>query len=83
MTNTYGGGGQPSAQLGGEEVHPALKYTIHELLGKEKVVYEVFLDIFSSVTVKPLITRIITSTEFIKCRIIHFLIMECCRYLVF
>ena len=24
-----------------------------------------------------------TSKEFIKCRILHFLIMECCRYLVF
>ena len=32
-------------------------------------------------TVKPLITNI--SKEFIKCRILHFLIMECCRYLVF
>ena len=32
-------------------------------------------------TVKPLITN--TSKEFIKCRILHFLIMECCRYLVF
>ena len=31
-------------------------------------------------TVKPLITN--TSKEFIKCRILHFLIMECCRYLV-
>ena len=30
---------------------------------------------------KPLITN--TSKEFIKCRILHFLIMECCRYLVF
>ena len=30
-------------------------------------------------TVKPLITN--TSKEFIKCRILHFLIMECCRYL--
>ena len=35
----------------------------------------------SCVTVKPLITN--TSKEFIKCRILHFLIMECCRYLVF
>ena len=32
-------------------------------------------------TVKPLITNI--SKELIKCRILHFLIMECCRYLVF
>ena len=24
-----------------------------------------------------------TSKEFIKCRILHFLIMECCRYLIF
>ena len=32
-------------------------------------------------TVKPVITN--TSKEFIKCRILHFLIMECCRYLVF
>ena len=32
-------------------------------------------------TVKPLLTN--TSKEFIKCRILHFLIMECCRYLVF
>ena len=24
-----------------------------------------------------------TSKEFIKCRILHFLILECCRYLVF
>ena len=32
-------------------------------------------------TVKPLVTN--TSKEFIKCRILHFLIMECCRYLVF
>ena len=32
-------------------------------------------------TVKPLIKN--TSKEFIKCRILHFLIMECCRYLVF
>ena len=32
-------------------------------------------------TVKPLITN--TSKELIKCRILHFLIMECCRYLVF
>ena len=30
---------------------------------------------------KPLITN--TSKEFIKCRILHFLIMECCRCLVF
>ena len=36
-------------------------------------------DFFS--TVKPLIKK--TSKEFIKCRILHFLIMECCRYLVF
>ena len=32
-------------------------------------------------TVKPLITS--SSKEFIKCRILHFLIMEFCRYLVF
>ena len=32
-------------------------------------------------TVKPLITN--KSKEFIKCRILYFLIMECCRYLVF
>jgi len=32
-------------------------------------------------TVKPLITN--TSKEFIKCRILHFLSMECCRYIVF
>ena len=32
-------------------------------------------------TVKPLIKN--TSKEFIKCRILQFLIMECCRYLVF
>jgi len=32
-------------------------------------------------TVKPLITN--TSKEFIKCRILHFLIMECSKYLVF
>ena len=32
-------------------------------------------------TVKPLITN--TLKEFINCRILHFLIMECCRYLVF
>ena len=32
-------------------------------------------------TVKPLITN--TSKELIKCRILHFLIMECWRYLVF
>jgi len=32
-------------------------------------------------TVNPFITN--TSKEFIKCRILHFLIMECCRYLVF
>ena len=32
-------------------------------------------------TVKPLIIN--TSKEFIKCRILHYLIMECCRYLVF
>jgi len=32
-------------------------------------------------TVKPLITN--TSKEFNKCRILHFLIMECCRYLAF
>ena len=32
-------------------------------------------------TVKPLITN--TSKEFIKCRILHFLMMECCRYYVF
>ena len=31
-------------------------------------------------TVKPLITN--TSKEFIKCRILHLLMMECCRYLV-
>ena len=31
--------------------------------------------------VKPLLTN--TSKEFIKCRILYFLIMECCRYLVF
>ena len=43
-----------------------------------------YVPIFSKVyvpTVKPLITN--TSIEFIKCRILHFLIMECCRYLVF
>ena len=34
-----------------------------------------------TITVKPLITN--TSKEFIKCRILHSLIMECCRYLVF
>ena len=32
-------------------------------------------------TVKPLITN--PSKEFIKCRILHFPILECCRYLVF
>ena len=32
-------------------------------------------------TVKPFITN--TSKEFLKCRLLHFLIMECCRYLVF
>ena len=32
-------------------------------------------------TVKPLITN--TSKEFIKCPILHFLIIECYRYLVF
>ena len=33
-------------------------------------------------TVKPLTTN--TSKEFVKCRrIVHFLIMECCRNLVF
>ena len=32
-------------------------------------------------TVKPLITN--KSKEFIKCRILYFLIMECCRYLGF
>ena len=32
-------------------------------------------------TVKPLITN--SSKELIKCRILHFLIMECCRYLLF
>ena len=32
-------------------------------------------------TVIPLITN--TLKEFIKCRILHFLKMECCRYLVF
>ena len=37
--------------------------------------------IFNCSSVKPLITN--TSKEFIKCRILHFLIMECCRYLVF
>ena len=36
---------------------------------------------FNYTTVKPVITN--TSKEFIKCRILHFLIMECCRYLVF
>ena len=34
-----------------------------------------------SSTVKPLITN--TSKEFIKCRILHFRIMEYCRYLDF
>ena len=37
--------------------------------------------IIDDYTVKPFITN--TSKEFIKCRILHFLIMECCRYLVF
>ena len=32
-------------------------------------------------TVKPLITN--TSKEFIKCRILHFLIMECCSLRIF
>ena len=32
-------------------------------------------------TVKPLISH--TSKEFFKCRSLHFLKMECCRYLVF
>ena len=32
-------------------------------------------------TVKPLITN--TSKEFIKCRILHFLIMECCMDIYF
>jgi len=31
-------------------------------------------------TMKPLITN--TSKEFIKCRILHFLIVDCCRYSV-
>jgi len=39
------------------------------------------LDYLDLHTVKPLITN--TLTEFIKCRILYFLIMECCRYLVF
>ena len=37
--------------------------------------------LFMGTTVKPLITN--TSKEFIKCRILYFLIMECCRYLIF
>ena len=40
-----------------------------------------FLRRIYTTTVKPLITD--TSKEFIKCRILHFLIMECCIYLVF
>ena len=32
-------------------------------------------------TVKPIIKN--TSKEYSKCRILHFLIMECCKYLVF
>ena len=32
-------------------------------------------------TVKPLIKN--TSKEYSKCRILHFLILECCRYIVF
>jgi len=49
---------------------------------------ELFFSIFENFfcknktdTVKPLITN--TSKVFIKCRILHFLIMECCRNLVF
>ncbi len=60
--------------------HSVLQVTL-ELKG----VYANNVDIgytrFGFATVKPLITN--TSKEFIKCRILHFLIMECCRYLVF
>ena len=39
----------------------------------------VYFDKFQIYTVKPLITN--TPKEFIKCRILHFLIMECCRFM--
>ena len=45
------------------------------------LLFSEYIYIYISTTVKPLITN--TSKEFIKCSILHFLIMECCRYLVF
>ena len=44
-------------------------------------ILKIFKVAYTTHTVKPLIKN--TSKEFIKCRILHFLMLECCRYLVF
>ena len=45
-------------------------------------ILKIFKVAYTTHSVKPLIKN--TSKEFIKCRIlIHFLMLECCRYLVF
>ena len=46
-----------------------------------KSLNHIYIENICILTVKLLISH--TSKEFIKCRILHFLIMECCRYLVF
>ena len=49
---------------------------------RKRWLYKILLSVsLITSTVKPLITN--TSKEFIKCHILHFLIMECCRCLVF
>ena len=50
-----------------------------ELITSDLQLYKNFS--FGKNTVKPLITN--TWKEFIKCRILHFMILECCRYLGF
>ena len=57
-----------------------IKRTIY-IIPSNQTFQEQSWTIFNCSSVKPLITN--TTKEFIKCRILHFLIMECCRYLVF
>ena len=54
------------------------------LIKSEKFVvllYNVYKE--NNVTIEIYSETLNTSKEFIKCRILHFLTMECCRYLVF
>ena len=60
-----------------------ITFTVPETKGELQKVYrkKIIIKKKKFDTVKPLITN--KSKEFIKCRILYFLIMECCRYLVF